>query len=92
MRRISLTTLTTPIKAGIEGNLFRYSISNEGKSYAVEADFQRDRGIDPFTVKVVYCLGIYSKCLGYGHTIKELRSLRNDVNDFLFDPHLFLYQ
>jgi tRNA A-37 threonylcarbamoyl transferase component Bud32 len=82
-----------PIKEGITGNIMK----EENKVYnelitSLSVNYTPNKPIGKWCINVVYFHKNIVKRLYYAKTIKEIRILVNDINDFKFNPMLFLNQ
>jgi len=80
-----------PVKQGITGTILQNVIKRAGeleKQIDVTYELPQRKG-ERCILLVLFYKGQH-KSFVYGKTIKEIRQLCRDVNDFNYDPHLFL--
>jgi hypothetical protein len=91
--KTTFNTLYSPIKAGIEGLLFREEHKVNGE---LQAGIRITSGDKRFygkkSILARYSHNGQNRALLYGKTIKEVKALVADINDFRFNPHLFINQ
>ena len=91
MKRITLNTLTAPVKAGIEGEIVKH-VEKQNNEIIKAFSVEHSDKFKPWAVRCCYTVGGVSKGWFYKSTLSALREFRNDINDFLYDPKLFLFQ
>lgn len=80
-----------PIKAGIIGELHHETQKqNDDLIKECKVSYNPDKPIGKWVITAVFHYRGQTKAFHYGKTRKEIKALINDLNDFDFDPHLFL--
>ena len=82
-----------PVKNNITGNLYRESHSEKSELItSIQVNYDPLKPIGKWVINTVFQYKNQAKRLWYGKTRKEIKALVNDINDFKFDPYLFLNQ
>jgi hypothetical protein len=89
--KVSFNTLYLPVKNGLAGQVLS-EIHKERESTInfINVIFHPDKPIGKWVITAAYYNKGIFKALRYGKTQKEIRCLVKDINDFHYDPILFL--
>ena len=91
--KTSFNTIYLPVKNNITGDIMNESHSENGEVYnSIRVVYDPDRPVGKYVIYAVFRNNNQGKRFYYGKTRKEIKALINDINDFKFDPHLFLNQ
>jgi hypothetical protein len=92
--KTSFNSFYTPIKRNIDGVLLAEAKHNkEGLIYSIRAEYWPDYPAIPNKpLSILFVFGQQISRSFYGTTRKEIKAAVNDINDFRYDPHLFLNQ
>lgn len=89
--KTTFKSIYLPIKNGITGELLVEQHSNKGELYqSIFVTKKPFNKLDKRSIQAVFFYKGQSKCFVYGTTIKEIKALVSDINDFKYDPYLFL--
>lgn len=91
--KITFNQLYLPVKNNITGEILKESHSLKGIEYnAITVTYYPEKPFGKWAISALYKNNNQEKRLCYGKTRSEIKALVNDLNDFKFDPHLFLNQ
>lgn len=80
-----------PVKNGITGELLTEQHSKDGELYqSIVVTKKYFNKLDKMSINATFFFKGQYKSFVYGTTIKEIKALVNDINDFKYDPYLFL--
>lgn len=88
MKTIRFKDLYLPVKNGLMGKIYEHEVLKDGeKKQSVTVRYFSDAF--PCIVLAVENNG-QTKSFCYGKTQKEIKELARDINNFYFDPNLFI--
>lgn len=81
-----------PVKSGITGEILgeKHYINSTELQNSISVIYNPLKPIGKWCIKLSLFNKGQFKTLWYGKTIKEIKTLIRDINDFKFDPYLFL--
>jgi hypothetical protein len=91
--KTTFKTIYLSIKKGITGNILKEEKREYNELiFSLSVNYIPEKPIGKWSIEAIYYYQTIVKRLYYGKTIKEIKILVNDINEFKTDPMLFLNQ